>query len=561
MLTMTDYQKIRFAIERDGLSQREVARLYHHGRDTIRKVLADAATQPRYERTKPASSPLDPFHGIIDGWLEDEAARKVPRKQRSNALQIHKRLREEHGYTGSVYPVRRYVRKRSRRFNPQQVYFTLSFQPAEEAQVDWGQAQVILGRQMVSVHLFCFRLAYSRAAFVRAYPCEKLECFMDGHIRAFRYFDGVPRRCCYDNLKTAVIQVGDRQERRLNDHFKRLMAHYPFQARFCNVESGHEKGRVENLVKLAQRDFLVGTPRFADMDALNAHLERCCREDLARLAPHSQKTRGELLEEERPALHSLVRGDGPAYVSKSTFAGKDSLVQFDRCYYSVPVAEAYTNPVAVRGYADRVEVWKADGMIAAHPRSWKAGHFELDYLHFIPLLEAKPAGLSNARAFLGEPWGEDFTRFRAELNYRNPENGEREFVELLLLFTEHPEADLKRAVAECARLRAWSVAAVRGLLAFTVSAPCPSMDVSRWPGLAVDTDGVRPAVEYDAVLLSTDAEEPELPPTVEADLSWAEASMALVRYDERFAVDAAVGDMAEVALYDRRRGWRGGPGA
>jgi len=559
MMTMTDYQKIRFAIEREGRSQREVARLYGHGRDTIRKVLADAETEPCYRRSKPVATPLDPFHGIIDGWLEDEAARKVPRKQRSNALVIHKRLREEHGYTGSVYPVRRYLRKRSRRLNPNQVYFTLSFQPGEEAQVDWGQAYVVFGQQTVAVHLFCFRLAYSRAAFVRAYPSEKLECFMDGHVQALRYFDGVPRRCCYDNLRAAVIHVGKGQERRLNEQFKRLMAHYPFQARFCNVESGHEKGRVENLVKLVQQDFLAGCPRFADFDALNAHLEQCCREDLARPAPHSEKTRGELLEEERVAFHPLVRGDGPSYVSRSTFAGKDSLVQFEQSFYSVPVTEAYTESVVVRGYADRVEVWKVDGMIAAHPRSWKAGRFELDYLHFIPLLAAKPGGLANARAFLGEPWGKDFARFRAELGFRNPEGGEREFVELLLLFTEHPEAELKRAVAECARLRAFSVAAVRGTLAFTVSAPCPSMDVSRWPGLAVETDGVRPATEYDRVLLSADTEEPKPPPVLEADLSWAAAE--LVHYDERFAVDAAVGDEVGLAPYDRRRGWRGGPGA
>ena len=553
---MTDYQKIRFAIEREGRSQREVARVYGHGRDTIRKVLADAATEPAYRRTKAPPTSLDPFHSIIDGWMEDEAARKVPRKQRSNALLIHKRLREEHGFTGSVYPVRRYLRKRSRRLNPQQVYFTLVFQPGEEAQVDWGQAHVVLGRQTVSVHLFCFRLAYSRAAFVRAYPSEKLECFMDGHVRALRHFDGVPQRCCYDNLRAAVIQVGHGQERRLNEQFKRLMAHYPFQARFCNVESGHEKGRVENLVKLAQRDFLAGVPRFADFDALNAHLERCCREDLARPAPHSEKTRGELLEEERAVFHPLVRGDGPAYVTRTTFAGKDSLVQFERNFYSVPVAEAYTYPVVVRGYADRVEAWKADDLIAAHPRSWGVGRFELDYLHFIPLLAAKPGGLANARAFLGEPWGEDFTRFRAELGFRNPESGEREFVELLLLFTEHPEAELKRAVAKCAQLRAFSVAAVRGTLAFTVSAPRPSMDVSRWPGLAVETDGVRPATEYDALLLSADTEEPEPLTIPETDLSWAAAKLA--RYDERFAVDAAVGD---IALYDRRQGWRGGPGA
>ena len=560
---MTDYQKIRIAVEHEGKSQREVARQFRHGRDTIRKVLADQDTRPRHRREKPAPSPLDPFRHIIDEWLDDEAARKVPRKQRSDAIRIQKRLQEEHGYAGSVYPVRRHLKARARRLNPRDVFFTLEFGPAEEAQVDWGQASVILGAGgPATVHLFCYRLAYSRAAFVRAYPCEKIECFLDGHVRAFRFFDGVPKRCCYDNLRSAVIQVGKGRERRLNEHFRRLLAHYPLQTRFCNVDSGNEKGRVENLVKLAQRDFLAGAPRFADLDALNAHLERCCRDDLARPAPHAEKTRGELLEEERPLFHPLVRGDGPAYTQISTFAGKDSLVQFERSFYSVPVAHAFAKPMLVRGYADRVEVWKDDGRVAVHPRRWEAGKFELDFLHFIPLLEAKPGALANARTFKGSPWGEDFARFRAELGVRNPEGGERDFVELLLLFTEYPEAEVKRAVAECARSRAWSVSSVRLRLNFSEPAPRTPMDVSAWPELSVDTDGVRPASEYDAALLTPaadgEAPVPEAPLPAE-DLSWTRTEAG--RYDECFVSGADAQAVSDLARYDIRRGWRGGPGA
>jgi len=446
----------------------------------------------------------------------------------------------------------------------------------------------------VIVHLFCLRLAYSRATFVWAYPCEKLECFLDGHVRAFRHFGGVPRRCAYDNLKSAVIRAGKSHERVLNAHFQRFMAHYAFQPRFCNVDSGNEKGRVENLVKLAQRDFLAGAPRFRDMDDLNAHLKRCAEDDLKRKAPHSDKTRQMLLDEESAALMPLLRGDGPAYTTRTTMAGKDSLVQFDCNYYSVPVAEAFTD-VMMRGFADRVEMWKADEMIAVHPRTWESGKFELDYRHFIPLLAIKPGGLANARAFLGEPWGEDFTRFRTQLNYRNPESGERDFVNLLLLFTEYPEAEVKRAVAECARLRAWSVAAVKSVITYVEPSGRPkAMDMSRWPGLAVETDGVRPASEYDAALLSEEPPEPALTETpVVAPMATEEclivssaalsdmplevprvavpvgcpaavateaSVMVLARYDEQFGV-AEVLFPATPGRYDLRVNWRGGPGA
>ena len=37
MLRMEEYEKIRKAVLREGMSQREAARTFGHGRDTIRK--------------------------------------------------------------------------------------------------------------------------------------------------------------------------------------------------------------------------------------------------------------------------------------------------------------------------------------------------------------------------------------------------------------------------------------------------------------------------------------------------------------------------------------------
>lgn len=315
MLRMDEHEKIRRAVFQEGLSRREVARTFHYGRNTIRKILA-SAEPPTYHRQQEVATSLDADHGILEAWVADEVERGVPRKQRSNALKLHERLRAEHGFAGSVYPVRRWLRRRRKLSAP--VFFPLAFQPAAEAQVDWGEAWVEIGGAPAKFHLFCLRLCYSRAVFVRAYPSEKLECFLDGHVRALAHFGGVPRRLAYDNLRTAVIRVGRGRERSLNEHFLRLRAHYLFESRFCNVASGHEKGQVENLVKRAQSDFLAGRPSFADLAARNAHLEDCCRRELERPAPQSEKTRGALLEEERRLFLLVDAGDDgglrlPAY--------------------------------------------------------------------------------------------------------------------------------------------------------------------------------------------------------------------------------------------------------
>mgnify|MGYP006290298933 CR=1 FL=1 len=86
------------------------------------------------------------------------------------------------------------------------------------------------------------RLCHSKASFVRAYHRQTQEALLDGHVRAFDFFGGVPRRMAYDNLKTVVISVGKGQDRRLTKHFIELRSHYLFATRFCNVASGNEKG-------------------------------------------------------------------------------------------------------------------------------------------------------------------------------------------------------------------------------------------------------------------------------------------------------------------------------
>ncbi len=51
--------------------------------------------------------------------------------------------------------------------------------------------------------LFCMRSRYSGMAFVRAYPCERQEMFLDAHIRAFAFYGGVFPVIVYDNLTMA----------------------------------------------------------------------------------------------------------------------------------------------------------------------------------------------------------------------------------------------------------------------------------------------------------------------------------------------------------------------
>jgi len=50
-------------------------------------------------------------------------------------------------------------------------------------------------------------LPYSDAFFIKAYPAEITEAFLEGHVSAFAFFGGVPQTILYDYVPGHVIIV------------------------------------------------------------------------------------------------------------------------------------------------------------------------------------------------------------------------------------------------------------------------------------------------------------------------------------------------------------------
>lgn len=60
-----------------------------------------------------------------------------------------------------------------------------------EAEVDWGQAKVLLRGELIKVRLFQMRACFSGAAFVMAFMSEGQQAFLEGDVRALEWFGGV----------------------------------------------------------------------------------------------------------------------------------------------------------------------------------------------------------------------------------------------------------------------------------------------------------------------------------------------------------------------------------
>ena len=297
MYKLDVYLRVRRAVMVDGMSMREAARVFGLRRDTVRKMLAFSVL-PGYGRQNPPRRPkLEPYAGVIDRLLEDDLGR--PRKQRHTAKRILERLRDEYGFDGGCTAVKDYVRER--RCQSREMFVPLAHPPGY-AQCDFGEALVVIGGAERKAHCFVLDLPHSDGCFVKAYPAETTEAFLDGHVSAFAFLGGVPQSILYDNTKLAVSKIlgdGRRQRTRV---FTELQSHYLFEDRFGRLGKGNDKGKVEGLVGYAQRNFLVPIPAFESFNALNAYLELRCLERIdARLRGHAE-TIGQRMERDLALL-------------------------------------------------------------------------------------------------------------------------------------------------------------------------------------------------------------------------------------------------------------------
>lgn len=444
----------------EGVSRRQIQRETGLHWKTLKKVL-EHGSPPGYRQVKARPKrKLGPHEEWIKRVLEED--REMPAKQRHTAWRIFVRLRDERGYTGGYTAVREWVRKLTSR--TQEVFVPLSHPPGE-AQVDFGHALVKEAGRLRKVAFFVMVLPYSGAVFVKVYERECTETFWDGHVEAFGFFGGVPRRIVYDNTGVAVsrIMTGGVKERRLTRGFLALKSHHLFDHRFCNVRRGNEKGAVEGMVKFTRGNFLVPVPQVRDLGELNAGLRQRCLEDRQRRVRGKREIKEVRFDEDLAAMLPLPAARFEGWRQQSTTVSSLSLVRFDDNDYSVPVAWAH-HPVVAKGSCDEVVLCSGFEEVARHRRVWDKEQVVFDPLHYLALLERKPGALDQARPLQGWVLPECFAVLRRRLEHERDGEGTREYIRVLRLLEKHPPGALRRAVESALRCGATSRDAIAQFL-------------------------------------------------------------------------------------------------
>ncbi|MDH6237012.1 transposase [Cryobacterium sp. CG_9.6] len=270
---MSVQENIR-TLDSHGIAGREIARRLGVSRDAVTKYTGQQNFSPKPPTPvpRPAGSAVGGLEDTIETWLTEDQRR--PRKQRHTAKRVFDRLVNEENYSGSYSPVQRFVRKWNDQHRQAGEGFTELVWPAGTAQVDFGQAEAIIGGIRQILHIFVVTFPFSNMRFVQAYRGETAECVCHGLRTVFDHIGAAPRHLVFDNATGIGRRVGTKViEAKLFGAFK---LHYRSESRFCNPYSGNEKGNVENAVGFLRRNLMVPEPEAATLQGLNNILLTRC---------------------------------------------------------------------------------------------------------------------------------------------------------------------------------------------------------------------------------------------------------------------------------------------
>ncbi|MBK9053922.1 MAG: IS21 family transposase [Chloroflexi bacterium] len=452
MINVEKREEIRRAFYVEGKKIRQIGRELGISRRTVRKALKSDGSM-KYTLKEPRVAPvLGPYKAQIDELLTKN--KSLPPKQQYTSPTIYAAIYAQ-GYRGATSSLRHYIGQKRKELRQPKLFLPLEFDPGSDAQVDWGEADVILAGKQQTVQLLVVRLCYSRRIFVMAFPSQKQESFFLGQVRAFYHFGGVPHRLTYDNLKTAVYKVLTGSKREEQEQFILFRSHYLFASHYCTPGAGHEKGGVEHGVGYARRQFLVPLPVVASWADLNEWLLKQC------LADDERQVRGQKVaikaawQMEQPHLRPLPERDWPCYAVRLAKLTPYSQVIVETNRYSAPVEQA-ADTLTVHLHPFRIEVFRQGESqpIATHPRYYQREQEIFDPLHYLPLLEQRPGAFHHAKPLRRwrEEWPPVYEELLARLQTEQPDGvGIRTFVRILKLHQAYPAALLEQAVAQALR--------------------------------------------------------------------------------------------------------------
>lgn len=414
-----------------GMSE-NTARRYRNG------APARSARPLRTYRTR-----VDPFEAV---WPEVE--KMLEAAPGLEAKTIFARLCERPDSTfteGQVRTLQRRIKRWRAEHGPQkEVMFPQVHRPGEYAQSDFTSMNdlgITIDGEPFDHLVYHFVLPYSQWETGMVCFSESFETLIAGFQRAVGELGRVPRRHRTDNLSAATHDLKDGR-RAFNERYLGAMAHYGVEADRNTPGRAHENGSVEQahyrFKRTVEQALLMrGTREFADRASYEAFLrEIFAARNKRRIAKLGDELRG--MNELPPMRIEDFRRERVTVTRFSTIRAAENT-------YSVS-SRLIGEVVDLRLYAETIEVWHGERLVATMERQRGRGNVSIDYRHVIWSLVRKPGAFARYRYREALFPTLTFRRAYDALSERLGDAADVEYVRILHLAASTSESAVDRAL-------------------------------------------------------------------------------------------------------------------
>ncbi|HWR55391.1 MAG TPA: IS21 family transposase [Negativicutes bacterium] len=376
-----------------GQSIRSICRETGYNFRTVAKYIEKADFNAPAKKKRGRPSKLDVVKPFIDTWLTEDLRR--PPKYRHTAKRIYDRLCQEHAavFSASERTVRDYVAlKKKDLFGPKEGPLPLEHPPGE-AQADFGEVLFFEKGKRVKGYELVLSFPYSNGSYVQIFKGQNQECLLTGLKEIFEHISKVPTAIWFDNLSAAVVKIIGPSQRQLTEQFERFCLHYGFEPHFCNPDSGHEKGHVENKVGYGRRNFFVPEPCFDDIEEFNQRLFAVAEKDMRRQHYLKQTSIAQLMGADKQAMLPLPTKDFEVAKWQKSKANNYGKVRVGGNTYSASPMVA-GKEIWVKSGAHTLELLDDNyRVIVTHPRLYGGNQESMNWLPYLATLIKRPTAL------------------------------------------------------------------------------------------------------------------------------------------------------------------------
>jgi transposase len=358
-MSREEFEHTLIIMYQEGWSIRSLSRYFRTSRNAIRRILRaherrrNAGHDVLTKRLKRASK-LDAF--------EPEMKRILDKYPDITAVRLLEELKEA-GYAGGIT----ILRERLADLRPhKEPVIRFETAPGRQGQMDWSPYTVPFTRTgKATVQCFSYILGFSRRQYIDFTTRRDFYSLIRRHEEAFRYYQGVPRECLYDNEKTIVLRW-EAGKPVFNPAFTAFITHYNCKPVACRPKHPETKGKIETQFKYIEAN-LLGGRAFGDLEDLRAVARWWLREkaDL-----HLHRTTGkppiELFEEEE--LQPLPAHPYDTAEVALRVCDAESLVSFETNRYSVP-SDYIADILTIKATENEILAYSPEiDLIARHER-------------------------------------------------------------------------------------------------------------------------------------------------------------------------------------------------